>query len=58
MFYLEELIAAIEKYPDNILNLNYIQFCVGKLEYERLALTQETDIEHHAYLSEKFESSY
>lgn len=54
VFYIEDLISAIEKYPDNILNLNYIQFCIGRLEYLRLELTNKTDIEHHAFLNRKF----
>ncbi len=54
VFYLEELIPAIEQYADSALSLNRIQFCVGRLEYARLELTQETDLEHQAYLSKKF----
>ncbi|BCA96081.1 hypothetical protein TUM19329_24420 [Legionella antarctica] len=54
VFYLEELIPAIEQYSDGALSLNRVQFCVGRLEYMRLALTQETDIEHQAYLTQRF----
>lgn len=50
----EELIPAIEKYPDGTLSLNRVQFCVGRLEYMRLKLTKETDIEHQKYLTERF----
>ncbi|MBN1914827.1 MAG: NERD domain-containing protein [Parachlamydiales bacterium] len=52
--YLEELIPTIEKYSDDVLTLNRIQFCVGRLEYMRLKLTQKTDLEHQAYLEQKF----
>lgn len=54
VLYLEELIPAIEKYSDGALTLNRIQFCVGRLEYMRLKLTQKTDLEHQAYLEQKF----
>lgn len=52
--YLDELISTIEKHSDNALSLNQVQFCVGRLEYIRLELTQKTDIEHQAYLAQKF----
>lgn len=54
VFYIEELITAIEHYSDGALSLNRVQFCVGRLEYMRLELTQETDVEHQAYLTQKF----
>lgn len=52
--YIGELIPTIEKYPDGALSLNRVQFCVGRLEYMRLELTQKTDVEHQAYLVQKF----
>lgn len=51
---LDELIPAIEKHPDGALSLNRIQFCVGRLEYMRLEITQKTDVEHQEYLAQKF----
>ena len=54
VLYIEELIPAIEKYTNDVLSLNRIQFCVGRLEYMRLELTRKTDIEHHAYLEQRF----
>lgn len=50
----EELIAKIETYPDGALSLNRVQFCVGRLEYLRMELTQKTDIEHQEYLARRF----
>ena len=44
----------IEYYTDDVLSLNRVQFCVGRLEYQRLALTSETDIEHKANLTRRF----
>lgn len=52
--YIEELISVIEKHLDGALTLNRVQFCIGRLEYVRLKLTQETDVEHQAYLQRKF----
>jgi len=52
--YLEELIPRIEGYPSGALSLNHVQFCVGQFEYMRLEITQKTDIEHHAYLTQKY----
>lgn len=54
VYYLKELISAIEYYTDDVLSLNRVQFCVGRLEYQRLALTSETDIEHKANLTRRF----
>ncbi|MDP3562332.1 MAG: nuclease-related domain-containing protein [Legionellaceae bacterium] len=52
--YREELIPTIEQNSDRVLSLNRIQFCVGRLEYMRLELTRKTDIEHQAYLTQRF----
>ncbi len=51
---LEELISTIDKHSDGALSLNRVQFCVGRLEYMRLELTEKTDIEHQEYLARKF----
>jgi len=50
----KELIHTIEQHLDGALSLNRVQFCVGRLEYTRLELTRETDIEHQAYLMRRF----
>lgn len=52
--YIGELIPTIEQYSDGALSLNRVQFCVGRLEYARLELTRETDVEHQAYLTQRF----
>lgn len=52
--HLEELIPSIEQHPEGALSLNRVQFCVGRLEYLRLELTRQTDVEHQAYLAQKF----
>lgn len=52
--YANGLIPTIEKYSDGALSLNRVQFCIGRLEYLRLEITQKTDVEHQAYLMKKF----
>ncbi len=52
--YIEELIPMIEKHSDDALSINRVQFCVGRLEYIRLKLTQKTDVKHQEYLEQKF----
>lgn len=54
VWYKNELIPKIEQYSDGALSLNRVQFCVGRLEYMRLELTRETDVEHQAYLKQRF----
>lgn len=51
---IEDLISTIEKYADDVLTLNQVQFCVGRLEFMRLEITKKTDVEHQAYLAQKF----
>ncbi|KTD63884.1 nuclease-related domain-containing protein [Legionella spiritensis] len=51
---IEQLIPTIEQYSEQVISLNRIQFCVGRLEYMRLELTRQTDIEHQEYLTKRF----
>lgn len=37
-----------------LLTENRMQFCVGRLECQRLALTQQTDIEHQTHIQSRF----
>lgn len=54
VYYTEELLPTIDQYLDGSLSLNRVQFCVGRLEYTRLELTRKTDVEHQAYLTQRF----
>jgi hypothetical protein len=36
------------------MSLNRLQFCVGRLETARLAITRETDVEHIQNLARRF----
>ncbi|KTC69000.1 Nuclease-related domain protein [Legionella birminghamensis] len=58
VFYIDELVPAIEQFTDGALSLNRVQFCVGRLEYMRLAITKKTDVEHQAHLSKRFGDSW
>ena len=51
---LESLIAHLKSLTKEVLTENRLQFCVGRLECLRLALTRETDIEHVANLESRF----
>jgi hypothetical protein len=51
---LPELQAHISSFGVEVLTENRMQFCVGRLEHCRLALTKQTDVEHVAHLRRKF----
>ena len=46
VFSVEGFIEYLQAQTEEIISLNRVQFCVGRLESERLALTRQTDIEH------------
>jgi hypothetical protein len=46
VYSLEEVILHLKGFNQEILTENRMQFCVGRLECIRLALSRETDIEH------------
>ena len=46
VFMLPELIEHLRCTTDEILSLNRVQFCVGRLETARLAISETTDVEH------------
>lgn len=46
VFSLTGFIDYIQAQTEEIISLNRVQFCIGRLESERLALTRKTDIEH------------
>ena len=51
---LSELERHIRSHQTEVLSENRLQFCVGRLEFCRKALTQQTDVEHVAHLRRKF----
>ena len=46
VFTLSGLIEHIRNQTDEMLSINRVQFCVGRLETARLAVTGQTDVEH------------
>lgn len=53
VFSLESVIEHLKGFNEELLTENRMQFCVGRLECQRLALTQETDVEHKENLSKR-----
>ena len=51
---LSELEAHIKSFNTEVITENRMQFCVGRIECYRLALTKQTDVEHVAHLRRKF----
>lgn len=54
VYTLPEFLAALGKLGDEVISENRLQFCIGRLECQRLALTQKTDVEHRQHLQRKF----
>jgi hypothetical protein len=54
VFLLSELAESMRRYDEEVLSENRLQFCVGRLEWRRKALTQQTDVEHVEHLRRKF----
>lgn len=54
VFPLRELLDHLGNFKTEMLSENRVQFCVGRLECCRKALTKQTDIEHVAHLRWKF----
>jgi hypothetical protein len=50
VYSLDELLSYLLGFDQAHISENRMQFCVGRLECKRLALTRETDIEHVANL--------
>jgi len=46
VFSLSGLIEFLRKQTDEVMSLNRVQFCVGRLETARLAISDQTDVEH------------
>lgn len=54
VFNLEGLIEYLKGFTTEVMSENRLQFCVGRLECCRLALTHETDVVHRTNLQRKF----
>jgi restriction system protein len=50
----EGMIRHIQGFSADALSENRLQFCVGRIECKRLALTHETDMQHQGWLENRF----
>jgi hypothetical protein len=46
VFYISELMDYLREQTVEVMSLNRVQFCVGRLEMARLAISGNTDVEH------------
>jgi hypothetical protein len=54
IYTLSEFLEALGKLRDEVISENRLQFCVGRLECQRLALTRKTDVDHRQHIQKKF----
>jgi hypothetical protein len=52
--YLHQLKDYLCTFQEDVISMNRLEFCVGRLECKRFAVTRETDIQHRAYLAQKY----
>lgn len=52
--FLQQLPKFVAMFDEDVLSLNRMQFCVGRLECTRYEISKSTDIHHNAYLQKKF----
>jgi len=52
--YLNQLVNHLNTFQDDVISVNRLEFCVGRLECKRYEITRSTDIQHRAYLAKKF----
>jgi hypothetical protein len=53
VFTLHKFLAYVESHRTEVMSVNRVQFCVGRLETTRLAITRATDVEHVLELRRK-----
>ena len=53
VYSLQTMIDHLQSRDVEVLSENRMQFCIGRLEHLRLALTKETDVQHKANLQSK-----
>lgn len=52
--YLSQLANHLNNFQEDVISINRLHFCVGRLECKRYELTKATDVQHQAYLARKF----
>lgn len=56
VFTLADFLAYVESHAAEVMSINRLQFCVGRLETARLAITNATDVEHVEALRRRYGS--
>ena len=51
VYTMDSLVDYLKSLTEEVITENRMQFCVGRLECKRLALTQTTDVEHRQNLA-------
>jgi hypothetical protein len=51
---IDQLAKYLKQQTEEVMSLNRLQFCVGRLETARLAISGETDVEHVQSLARRF----
>ena len=54
VFTIEEFLEHVHQQTTEVMTANRMQFCVGRLETNRLSITHETDVEHVEYLQRRY----
>lgn len=57
VFSLSDVAAYLRNQTEEVMSLNRVQFCVGRIETARLAITRETDVEHIRYVQRRHGSA-
>lgn len=54
VFSIPELLDHLRNFSEEVMTINRMQFCVGRLETARLAITAQTDLDHVGYLHQRY----
>jgi hypothetical protein len=54
VFSIPELLDHLRGCNEEVMTTNRMQFCVGRLETARLAVTSQTDLDHVSYLRQRY----
>ena len=54
VLHLSELVSYVDQLRLGSIADNMLQYCIGKIEYDRFELTAMTDLDHQRYLEKKF----
>jgi restriction system protein len=52
--YSSQLTDFLKGFQEDTISANRVEFCVGGLECKRYEVTKMTDLQHQAYLAQKF----